>query len=93
MVPGTIRYTGSWERSSVSVGARSDVQEPARFLQGEFVPDASWHHDGVAGSQFDDDVAVGAFEPEGQGTVEEVEELVAIGVDLTVMGCVRDDQR
>jgi hypothetical protein len=68
------------------------VEELAGFAQGEFVPDISRYHDGLSGVEFDLDVAIGVFEAEAHGAGDEVEEFVAIGMDLAVMWRVASDQ-
>ena len=65
----------------------------AGFAQGEFVPDALGNDDGLSGVEFDLDVAVGVFEAETHRAGDEIEEFVAVGMDLAVMRSVAVDQR
>lgn len=69
------------------------MEELAGFAQGEFVPHTLRHHHGLAGVEFDLDVAAGVFETKAHGTGDQIEEFVSIGMDLAIMWCVAGDQR
>src|SRR4051794_40688485 len=75
-------------RPRVAVRPRGDVDEPAGLPEGDLVPDALRHDHGITGADLDEAVAVGQLQFERDGAGHEEQELVAVRVDLPVVGSV-----
>ncbi len=89
--PGSTTWAGRLSGPSAAEGsglaARSwrDVDQLSRLSQGDLVPDALGDDDGVSCAELDGSIAVGELEPDGHRAGDEEQQLVAVGMHLTVV--------
>ncbi len=80
-------------QAGITVRPGRDVDEAAGFPHRDLVPHAPGDDERVARAEVDVAVAVRELEADRHGTGDQVEQFVAVGVDLAVVGCVAGDLR